>query len=181
MNDDRLERLSGQLPTGQPKGPPLESWHPPLSGTIDITIHRDGSWTHEGDPIHREALVRLFASILRREDDGEYYLVTPVEKWRIKVENLPLLVADFDLLESGDGAVLQVTTNTGQRVRVGSDYPLHFPAGASPESIPAVALDHGLAAQFTRAAWYRLVDASEERDGVVGIESQGQFFPLQPK
>ena len=143
-------------------------------------IHRDGSWSHEGSPIRRDALVRLFASILRREADGEYYLVTPVEKWRIRVEELPLLVVDFDLEASGTTRqVLNVTTNTGRRYAVGRDYPLVFPDDVDGD-VPAVALDHGLSALLSRAAWYRLVEASEQRDGVAGIFSSGLFFPLQP-
>ena len=91
---DSLDTLSRQLEAARraPGGPPVEQWDPPLSGEIDIRILADGSWLHEGEPIRREALVRLFASILRREDDGAYYLVTPVEKWRITVELHPLVV-----------------------------------------------------------------------------------------
>jgi hypothetical protein len=178
--DDALEKLGEQLPTRQTKGPPLHLWQPPLSGDIDIVIQRDGRWFHEGGLIQRKALLGLFASILRREADGEYYLVTPVEKWRIRVESLPLLIVDFDIEAAGCAdQCLRVTTNTGQRYSVGSDYPLHFPGPDADEAIPAIGLDNGLAARFTRAAWYRLVEAAEERQGVVGIESGGQFFPLQ--
>lgn len=180
--DDPLDKLSAQIPGAgrRSSGPPLHLWHPRLSGDIDIVIHRDGSWTHEGTPIRRQALVRLFASILRREGDGDYYLVTPVEKWRIRVEGLPLQLVDFDLEAVGtERQFLRVTSNVGRSYAVGRDYPLFFPDGGETD-IPAVALDHGLAAQFNRAAWYRLVAAAEERDGVPGITSEGLFFPLQP-
>ena len=180
MSDERLDELSQQVPAETSGGPPLHLWQPPLSGDIDIVIHRDGRWSHEGDPIRRAALVRLFASILRREADGEYYLVTPVEKWRIKVEALPLHVVDFDLANPGSSEQqVWITTNTGQRACIGHDHALFF-ADAGEPGIPAVELSHGLAAQFGRAAWYRLVDASEERDGVTGIQSGGLFFPLEP-
>jgi hypothetical protein len=180
--DDALEKLSSQIPSAgdASPGPPLHLWKPELSGDIDIVIRRDGSWIHEGAPIRRQSLVRLFASILRREADGDYYLVTPVEKWRIRVEGLPLLVVDFDLEAAGtDRQTLRVTSNVGRVYAVGRHYPLFFPEDGE-DAIPAVALDHGLAAQFNRAAWYRLVAAAEERDGVTGIASDGLFFPLQP-
>ncbi len=185
MSDERLERISEQL-SGQgadrknPDSPPLQLWHPPLSGEIDIRILRDGSWWHEGEPIRRASLVRLFASILRREADGEYYLVTPVEKWRISVESFPLQVVDFDVGESPTtGTLFSVVTNTGRRYLLGRDYPLFLPDDVEAANvIPAVGLDHGLSAVFNRAAWYRLVEIAEERNGRTGIESDGLFFPI---
>ena len=181
MADDKLELLSQQVPSKDPANPPLHLWQPPLSGDIDIVIHRDGSWSHEGAQIKRMALVRLFASILRREADGDYYLVTPVEKWRIRVEGLPLQVVDFDI-ENADSERQQVivTTNTSRHYALGQDYPLYLPDELQGlgEGIPAVGLDHGLAALFSRAAWYRLVDACEERDGQAGLYSGGLFFPI---
>ena len=176
----KLDELRGQLPKARAGSPPLHLWQPEYSGDIDIVIHRDGHWSHEGSPIRRESLVRLFASILRREADGNYYLVTPVEKWRIQVEALPLLIVDFDLVsETPGGQQLQVVTNTGERYPVGRDYPLIFPDAGDP-GIPAVALDHGITAQFNRATWYRLVAESQERGGVSGILSDDLFFPLEP-
>ena len=132
MDDERLDTLSRQLPETPAGQPPLHLWHPDLSGDIDIVIQRDGSWFHEGDPIRRHALVKLFASILRREEDGAYYLVTPVEKWRVRVEGLPLQVVDFDC--EGEGTPeqqLSILTNVGRRYPVGDDYPLFFPAANS--------------------------------------------------
>ncbi len=183
MAEDRLDRISDQLGGDaaghkNPGSPPLHLWHPELSGDIDIHIRRDGSWWHEGELIRRASLVRLFASILRRESDGEYYLVTPVEKWRIQVEDYPLQVVDFDSGESAaTGRFITVITNTGQRYLLGRDYPLYLP-DQDQDAVPAVGLDHGLAAVFNRAAWYRLVDASEQRDGLTGVESDGLFFPI---
>ena len=180
MANDDLERLGRTVPEPGSSSPPLHLWQPELSGDIDIVIHRDGSWSHEGSPIRRESLVKLFASILRREGDGHYYLVTPVEKWRIRVEGLPLQVVDFDRVPAPDGEQqFDVLTNTGHRYRVGRDYPLFF-AEIEGRHLPAIGLDYGLAAQINRAAWYRLVEASELRDGVAGIRSGGLFFPLQP-
>lgn len=186
MPQDKLEQIGQQVAAESAVdkdagNPPLHLWHPELSGDIDIVIRADGSWYHEGQLIRRQALVNLFASILRREADGEYYLVTPVEKWRLRVEKLPLVIVDFDISdEGGPNQTLHVVTNTGRRYPVGENYPLYLPEaeGSADQDIPAVALDHGLAALFNRAAWYRLAEACEEREGVAGIASNGMFFPI---
>ncbi|MEP5763111.1 MAG: DUF1285 domain-containing protein [Halieaceae bacterium] len=181
MPDETLEQLSRQLsPARDLDNPPLHLWQPALSGDIDIVIHRDGSWHHEGAVIERASLVRLFASILRREADGDYYLVTPVEKWRIRVEDLPLQIVDFDIENPASAEqTFVVSTNTGRRYVIGEKYPLYMPAASGEfEVIPAVSLDHGLAASFSRAAWYRLAEACQEREGQAGISSEGLFFPI---
>ncbi|MEM0952663.1 MAG: DUF1285 domain-containing protein [Pseudomonadota bacterium] len=179
---DTLERLEAAVPTSASEIPPVHLWQPALSGDIDIEIRRDGSWYHEGALIRRQALVNLFASILRREADGDYYLVTPVEKWRIRVQALPLLVVDFAILQTESSEQrLVTTTNTSRFIPVGADYPLFFTdALQSGEPALALALENGLAAQFSRAAWYRLVESAEQRDGRHGVESGGLFFPLEP-
>ena len=181
---ERLEGLSKQLEGRKdPSNPPVHLWHPPLSGDIDILILRDGTWLHEGRPIERASLVCLFASILRREDDGNYYLVTPVEKWRLRVECLPLVIVDFSLEEAGTAQQrLHVHTNTGREYEVGEAHPLFIPDADSVEipveGIPAVALDNGLAALFSRAAWYRLVELGEDSEQGFGLLSQGSFYML---
>ena len=177
-----LDRLEAAVPTTATAVPPVHLWQPPLSGDIDIEIRRDGSWHHEATPIRRQALVNLFASILRREADGDYYLVTPVEKWRIRVEALPLLAVDFSLVRDDDVSQRVIaTTNTSRYIPIGADYPLFFTdALQTGEPALALGLENGLSAQFSRAAWYRLVEAAEERQGKYGIESGGLFFPLEP-
>ena len=137
--------------------PPLHLWHPPLSGDIDIRIDREGRWFHEGDPILRESIVRLFAAILRREEDGQYYLVTPGEKWRIQVDAYPLLVTDFEEITSGAGLLL--TLNTGKQVDLASSDQWFSDPGEEGGAVAKLA--HGLAAIFSRAAWYRLIEVSE--------------------
>lgn len=167
--------------------PPLHLWHPPLSGDIDIRIDREGNWFHEGAKIERESIVKVFASILRREDDGDYYLVTPGEKWRIQVDMLPLMVTDIEW-STGQGRepVLQATLNTGKLVSVDSEHRLYLEPAM--EDIAAIQLPHGLAALFSRNAWYRLVEMAEIREGVpqgvaegrACIVSAGETFPLEP-
>jgi len=170
--EDIAARINREAHTGEP---PLERWDPPLSGTIDIHIDGQGRWYHEGTLIQRESLVRLFASILRRERDGYYYLVTPVEKWRVQVEILPLIVTDIEPVGE-DEPVLQLTLNTGKPVALNSEHPLFIEPRAG--DVAAVRLNNGLAALFSRNAWYRAADLLVTRGDQVGLESAGQFFPL---
>lgn len=158
--------------------PPLHLWDPPLSGDIDIRIDKEGHWIHEGVEIKRDSIVRLFASILRREEDNDYYLVTPGEKWRIQVEALPLVVVDVDSHEQGTSeAVFEVTLNTGKKVAIGSEHELYLEKAH--DNIAAIRLDHGLSALFARSAWYRLVEMSEQKQGRACIVSAGEVFPLE--
>ena len=175
-----LDGISDQLPRRKdPGNPPLHLWNPAFSGAIDIVIKADGRWFHEGRPIQRQELVKLFASILRREEDGEYYLVTPVEKWRLQVECLPLLVIDFDILGvPGPGQKLQVEVNTGRRYVAGESCSLYLPDLPQCVGIPGVMLKYGVGALFSRAAWYRLAQCCEFRDGSSGIHSCGHFYIL---
>ena len=169
--DETLDAIESQLPRKRNfDSPPLHLWHPPLSGDIDIRITPDGNWYHNGGLIKREALVRLFASILRREDDGHYYLVTPGEKWRIQVELHPLLVTDVE--EGGDG-LLHATLNTGKQVPIDAEHPLFLEPKVG--DIAALTLDHGLTALFTRAAWYRLVEMGSEISDEPPVISSGDY------
>jgi hypothetical protein len=175
---DELEKMEKAAGEGRNfERPPLHLWHPPLTGDIDIRIAADGIWYHEGAPIRRASLVALFASILRREEDGEYYLVTPAEKWRIAVEVHPLVVTDVEAVEEEGARVLRATINTGKTVVIGDTHPLFLEPAVG--NIAAVRLWHGLAALFGRAAWYRLVEMAEEHEGVVTVFSGENAFPLQ--
>ena len=176
---DPIDSIQEQVPADRDAdGPPLERWHPPLSGDIDIRIDQEGRWFHEGAPIRREALVRLFASILRREEDGQYYLVTPVEKWRIQVDLHPLQVTDVEAVATGEGAtLLRATLNTGRIVEIGEDYPLAREPAAADAAV--LRLDHGLSALFSRPAWYRLVDLAEGDEAL--IRSVDYTFALSPE
>ncbi len=172
-----LDNIEKQLSGGRNyDAPPLHLWHPELSGDIDIRIHRDGSWYHEGTKIARDAIVRLFASILRREEDGEYYLVTPGEKWRIQVDLHPLLVTDVSWGEGEHNHTLLATLNTGKTVVVNAQHPLF--QEQKMDNITALTLPHGLAALFSRNAWYRLVEMAEQRRDQVVVVSDGQPYIL---
>jgi len=168
-----IESLTAQVGTHRDfDSPPLHLWHPPLNGDIAIYIDSQGVWYHEGGKIERESLVRLFASILRREEDGQYYLVTPSEKWRIQVESHPLLVTDIDVLMVDGVQVLQAILNTDRRLLVSNQYPLFLDSAVG--DIAALRLPHGLTALCTRPAWYRLVDLAEHRNGCLTLRS-GDF------
>ncbi|PLW82123.1 DUF1285 domain-containing protein [Kineobactrum sediminis] len=175
---DKLAAIEQQARKGRNfDTPPLHLWHPPLSGDIDIRIAADGTWYHEGRPIVRPALVRLFASLLRREADGDYYLVTPAEKWRIQVELHPLVVTEIDAEEEGGRHLLRARLNTGREVVIDAAHPLFLEPAVG--EVAAVRLDHGLTAILSRAAWYRLVDSAEDVDGRAQVRSGDEWFPLQ--
>lgn len=151
--------------SGLPAPEVLASWSPELSGDIDICIRADGTWTHNGSVIQREGLVRVFAALLRRESDGNYYLLTPSEKWRIRVERHPLIAIDCERSGNNGDGVWQVLLNTGGRCRIGAPYTLHGEGhgegiGEGGDGEPFITLPNGLTAQITRAAWYRLLDAA---------------------
>lgn len=177
-------QLAEQLPAGRPL-PPVDRWNPPLSGDIDLRIARDGTWYHEGAAFQREALVRLFASILRRDDDGHHYLITPVEKWRIQVEDAPFVAIRLDAGGTGPEQVLTFTTNVGDVVIAGPEHPLMVeyrrPGG---EPSPYLHVRGGLRALLSRAVFVELIDLGEERatgEGrCYGVWSSGLFFSLGP-
>ncbi len=177
------ETLASQL-SSAPSLPPVERWNPSLSGEMDLRIARDGVWHHEGAPIQREALVRLFASVLRCDPDGHYYLVTPVEKWRIQVDDAPFLAVRLDAAGIGREQRLLFTTNLGDQVNAGPDHPLMVeyrnPGG---EPSPYVHVRGRLRAMLTRAVFLELAELGEERPAAnggrdYGVWSEGEFFSL---
>ncbi|MER2513689.1 MAG: DUF1285 domain-containing protein [Nitrosomonas ureae] len=178
------DALAARLPTKRPL-PPVECWNPPLSGDIDIRIARDGTWYHEGVAFQREALVQLFASILRRDQDGHYYLVTPVEKWRIQVDDAPFVAVHLDATGVGSDQSLCFSTNVGDTIIANTEHPLiveyQTPGG---EPAPYIHIRGGLRALLRRSVFIELVELGEERPTATGrnygVWSQGQFFHLGP-
>ena len=159
--------------------PPVHLWNPAHSGEIDIVIKRDGRWIHEGAPIGREALVRLFSTILRKDPDG-FHLVTPVEKLRITVEDAPFIATQVD--REGEG--LRFVTNVGDEVVAGPDNPIRVEVAADGEPRPYVHVRRGLEALISRPVFYELVEMAEERstpDGpTLGVTSNGAWFAVGP-
>jgi hypothetical protein len=157
----------------------VEGWNPVNCGEIDIRIDAAGDWYHLGGRIGREALVRLFASILRREPDGRFVLVTPVEKLVIKVDDAPFTAVEMAGEGAGPNQVLDFRTNVGDIVRLDKDHPLRFDVDADHHGLkPYIRVRGGLEAQVTRALMYDLVELAEEHYGVAGLWSGGAFFPL---
>lgn len=160
---------------GEARGlPPVHLWNPDVCGEIDIVIRADGLWMHEGSPIGRPELVRLFSTVLRKDPDG-YWLVTPVEKLRITVEDAPFRAVRVDR-QGGD---LAFTTDVGDRVIAGPDHPIRVDvAPETAEPAPYVHVRAGLEARIERAVFYELVAMADERDGRLFVRSGGLEFPL---
>ena len=180
-----LMRYAAKLEgAGEKSLPPVEKWNPEFCGEIDLVIKRDGAWFHEGTPIGRARLVRLFSTVLRREGD-RHYLVTPVEKLEITVEDAPFVAVLMRREGAGTGQRLVFTTNVGDEVAVGPDHPLEFRKHAETgEGAPYIDVRRGLEARVARAVFYDLVELGETReiDGVemFGVWSGGVFFPFGP-
>lgn len=179
------EGIAASVKAAKGKGlPPVHLWNPPFCGDLDMRIARDGTWFYEGTPIGRPGLVRLFSTILRKDGD-KYFLVTPVEKVGITVDDAPFVAVDFDMSHSGPDQTLTFHTNVGDSVVACSDTPLRFVRDAhTGEPSPYVMVRAGLEALIDRKSFYRLVELGTEHeiDGVMwfGIWSQGSFFRIIP-
>jgi len=159
--------------------PPVEKWHPDYCGEMDMVIKRDGSWWHEGTRITRDRLVRLFSTILRKDDDGIHYLVTPVEQIAIKVEVAPFIATRVDIVGEGEDQSLVFTTNMDDLAEAGPEHPItvHIDPDTG-EPTPLVRVRGRLDALMARPVFYELAEAAVERDGVMGVWSGGEFYPL---
>lgn len=175
-----LGRLESELAALGVRGAaPVERWNPPYCGDIGLAIARDGTWSYRGSPIHRMALVRLFASVLRRDEDGRHYLVTPVEKVDVAVEDAPLLGVEMELLGAGAEQVLVIRTNLDDVVRIGREHPLWFAPSRDGSIKPYVRVRGRIDALVTRAVTYDLAELLvSDGDGRMGVWSGGIFFAL---
>jgi hypothetical protein len=153
--------------------PPVDKWDPPYCGHSQMRIARDGTWYHDGAPIGREAMVRLFSTILRREGDGSHVLVTPVEKLGIDVERTAFRGIELRSDGSGKGRRIWIGLDSGHAVLLGREHPLTI------DGTPRVAVRHGLEAELSRPAYYELAQiALDEGAEPPGVWSDGCFFPL---
>jgi uncharacterized protein len=157
---------------------PVDAWNPTHCGEAGLEILRDGTWRHEGTRMTREALVRLFASILRKDADGETYLVTPVEKIKVRVEDAPFLAIRVDRAGGGREQSLVFTTNVGDMVTAGREHPLRVSFNATGEPRPYVLVRGRLEARVLRAPFFELADWSVAHQGRLGVWSGGAFFPI---
>ncbi|MEM9624181.1 MAG: DUF1285 domain-containing protein [Pseudomonadota bacterium] len=154
------------------KYPPVHLWEPEHEGQIDIRIDADGTWFHEGRPFRRQPLVKLFAGIMRREGDA-YFLVTPGEKLRITVADVPFIAIDMEVRHRPAGSDLLFTTNVEDYVLVDQDHPVQMRNGR-----PYLTVRDGLEARLTRSVFYRLVEEGREEQHTLAVYSQGTRFEL---
>jgi hypothetical protein len=182
-----LEGIAAQLPKigNEPGGrglPPVHLWNPPFCGDIDMRIAIDGTWFYQNSPIGRPALVKLFSSVLKREGD-KYFLVTPVEKVGITVEDAPFMAVELAVDDNAAGRVLKFRTNVDEWIEAGPGHALRFEEDAANGGLkPLLHVRSDLWAKVTRALFYDLVERGEERhiDGkaMFCIASGGEFFPM---
>lgn len=175
---DALARLSSALGEVKGRGPaPVERWNPDYCGEIDIRIAADGTWFYMGTPIGRLPLVKLFATVLRR-DPERFVLVTPVERLGIEVEDAPFAAVEMAVEGEGETRTIAFRTNVDDLVQVGPDHPVRFEADQDGGVKPYVLVRGGLWARVTRALTYDLVDLGEERGEGYGLAISGAFYPI---
>jgi hypothetical protein len=171
-----VRRAAGRAP------PPVERWNPPFCGDLDMRIASDGTWFYLKTPIGRPELVKLFASVLKREGD-KYFLVTPVEKCGIAVDDSPFLAVELKIEHRPGGRVLSFRTNVDDWVDCGKEHPLRFERESSTGGLkPYLHVRGDLWAKVTRTLLFDLVELGEERDvegrAMFGLTSMGAFFPM---
>lgn len=165
--------------------PPVEKWNPPFCGDLDMRIAADGTWYYMNSPIGRKRLVRLFSTVLRHDEDGKYYLVTPVEKIGITVDDAPFVAVHMEVDGTGEGQSLTFRTTVGDDVTAGPEHPLRFEKEAGTDGLKPYVLVRGrLEALVNRAIFYDLVALGVvcEEDGApwYGVWSGGRFFAMMP-
>lgn len=183
MSDAKADNLLAQIPASAGKGlPPVHLWNPDFCGDIDMRIARDGTWYYLGTPIGRKPMVRLFSSIIRRDGD-DYFLVTPVEKVGIRVDDAPFVAVRLLVEGEGEAQRLRFFTNVDDELVADAEHPLRVqidPRTAEPA--PYLLVRANLEALVHRNVFYQLVDLACERevDGVrwLGVWSCGEFFRI---
>jgi hypothetical protein len=181
--EHRMDGLEEALRQAGRRGlPPVERWNPPYCGDIGLRILGNGTWLYQGSAIARPALVKLFASVLRRDADGRTYLVTPAEKVDVRVDDAPFLAVEMEVKDKGREQTLIFRTNVDDVFACGREHPLHFRAGRVGGRKPYALVRGRLEALVTRSLTYDLMElAVRERRGgsdVEGLWSGGEFFPL---
>ncbi|MEP9316375.1 DUF1285 domain-containing protein [Pseudomonas sp. LABIM340] len=183
---DRAGNLLAQIPASKDKGlPPVHLWNPDCCGDIDMRIARDGTWYYLGTPIGRKPMVRLFSTIIRRDGD-DYFLVTPVEKCGISVDDAPFVAVTLAVEGEGEQQVLRFTTNVEDEVVADAAHPIRVELDPqTQEPSPYVLVRVNLEALIHRNVFYQLVElaVAREIDGVdwLGVWSSGEFFPIAPQ
>ena len=142
--------------------PPVEKWNPPFCGEIDMHILRNGKWTYMGSEIKRPAMIKLFSNIIRLDNDGHYYLVTPVEKVRIKVEDVPFIAVSMKRINDKGVSCLSFTTNVQDEVILSKENPIEIVINDNDEPSPYITIRKNLKALISRSVFYDLINMAEE-------------------
>ncbi len=165
--------------------PPVEQWNPDFCGDLDMEIKPDGTWFYLGTPIGRMPLVQLFSTVLRKDADGNTYLVTPVEKVGIRVVDAPFVAVEMDISGKGDRQIITFRTNVGDVVEAGPDHPLRFVDESETGGLKPYVLVRGrLEALVARPVMYELVEHGEELEvggkTMFALRSHGEIYPVMP-
>jgi len=183
---DKLQEIFadvlGEQSSDQQKLPPVDKWDPPLMGDMDLIILRNGTWLHEGSEFGRHSIIELLAKVLKREGD-DYFLVTPVEKWRIRVEDVPFCVSELEVVDRQGVTALCFKTTTGDNVVAGAGNPLRIETDTSNgEPSPYILVRGNLEGRINRSVFYELVEIalaqSSEDSNELFISSLGEKFCL---
>ena len=163
-----LETIYSHAKNTKQKNPPVETWNPDYCGEIDIKILQNGKWLYMGSEIKRPALVKLFSSVLRLDDDGNYYLVTPVEKLKIEVEDAPFFIISMEKITSNGDTGYYFYTNTHEKIELSSKAPIEIYLNEKNHPKPYITVRRNLKALISRSVYYEIIDNAEE----VSIENK---------
>ena len=182
INLKGIETVYGFSKSGKKGLPPVDKWNPPFCGDIDLKILRDGRWMYMGTEIKRPAMVRLFSTILRLDSDGEYYLVTPVEKVRIQVEDTPFLIVSMDKLKKENKTSLIFYTSLQDEIILTKKNPISIEVNDKNEPSPYILVRNNLRGLISRSVYYELIDYAQERTiedkNFLTIESNNEIFKM---
>jgi len=181
-----LEAMIRRATRADKSAPPVEKWNPAFCGDLDMEIKRDGTWFYMGTPIGRHKLVELFSTVLRKDEDGKTYLVTPLEKVGIRVEDAPFLAVEMTKTDGENGPVLTFRTNVGDIVEAGKDHPLRFEIEQNSDGLkPYIHIRGRLEALVNRPVMYDLVALGEtitiDGQELFCIRSGGEIYPIMPQ
>ncbi|MER9403190.1 DUF1285 domain-containing protein [Mesorhizobium caraganae] len=180
-----LEALISRAARAGKGAAPVERWNPDFCGDLDMEIKQDGTWFYLGTPIGRMPLVQLFSTVLRKDEDGKTYLVTPVERVGIRVVDAPFIAVEMDVSGAGAGQIITFRTNVGDVVEAGPGHPLRFVDEDETGGLKPYVLVRGrLEALVTRPVMYELVEHGEEIDiggkTMFAVRSKGEVYPIMP-
>ena len=182
INLKGIETVYGFSKSGKKGLPPVDKWNPPFCGDIDLKILRDGRWMYMGTEIKRPAMVRLFSTILRLDPDGEYYLVTPVEKVRIQVEDTPFLIVSMDKFKKENKTSLIFYTSLQDEIILTKKNPISIEVNDKNEPSPYILVRNNLRGLISRSVYYELIEYAQERTiddkNFLTIESNNEIFKM---